>query len=462
MRTRKDINLPLWARAADAAAMILTLIAVLAALYPFQIDALHLSVRRFSRPLMAAVVIAVARHAFVRAPTLPAIVRDAVITFSHRHAALSFAVPVALVTRALVLLVGYIAALTIPFPSDSPIPYSRSNAWWDLPFRWDAGWYLNVVKNGYSWTGEAGVGQTLNFFPAYPLLVRAIASIVSPTAMPRDAALAWTATMVSIAAFAAAAVYLYRFAAEQFGDRIASAAVVILAAYPFAVFYSAVYSESLFLLCTIAAWYHMRRSEHVAAFVWGAIAGLCRPNGALLSIALIVDAIARRARSAPAFTAAAAPLAGMLLYSAFAYHLTGRPFVWAELQRAAWGRTYQGLSSTVGTELKLLYEIGLVRYLNAWPWQALNLAPTVGTLISVWPVTRRLGIAAGVFVAANTLLPLLNGGLVGMGRYTATLFPMFVWLALAVDGRWLGVVACCFGAGQALIAALFFTWRPIM
>ena len=44
---------------------------------------------------------------------------------------------------------------------------------------------------------------------------------------------------------------------------------------------------------------------------------------------------------------------------------------------------------------------------------------------------------------------------------TAVLFPMFLWLAQAIepDHRYAWVAA--FAIGQGLVAALFFTWRPI-
>jgi hypothetical protein len=53
-----------------------------------------------------------------------------------------FAVSVALVTRVVVPVVDYFGAVTIPFAADAPFAFSRASAWWDLPRRWDAGWYV--------------------------------------------------------------------------------------------------------------------------------------------------------------------------------------------------------------------------------------------------------------------------------------------------------------------------------
>jgi hypothetical protein len=47
-----------------------------------------------------------------------------------------------------------------------------------------------------------------------------------------------------------------------------------------------------------------------------------------------------------------------------------------------------------------------------------------------------------------------------VGRFTATLFPLFCALAAAVPERHLPSVIMTFSVLQELIAVLFFTWRP--
>jgi hypothetical protein len=47
-----------------------------------------------------------------------------------------------------------------------------------------------------------------------------------------------------------------------------------------------------------------------------------------------------------------------------------------------------------------------------------------------------------------------------MGRFTAPLFPIFLWLGAAVKEQHRPYVIAVFGAGLALVAALFFTGRP--
>jgi hypothetical protein len=373
--------------------------------------------------------------------------------------AVAAAVPVALAVRLTILVIGYVAVVTIGFPSD--VTFMKGNPLWELPQRWDAGWYLGVARDGYQWNGDIASQQNLNFFPAYPMLVRVVSSLVHVRGIPVDAEVAWTATLVSIAAFAAASAYIYRIAADRFGADVGSAAVVLIACYPFAVFFSAVYSEALFLLCAVGAWYHLERHERLPLACWGLLAGLCRPNGLLLAAALGVWVLVERRRERSLYALALMPIVGTLVYSAWAYSFTGHVFVWAELQRSAWLRTYQGLDHTIWEPISSIVAMGPAGYFRVRPWTFINLAPTLLALVAIWPVTRRLGLAMGVFVAINVLVPLLNGGLVGMGRYTSVLFPVFIWLALAVRRNGLPLLAAFFAMAQGVAAVLFFTWRQI-
>jgi hypothetical protein len=69
-------------------------------------------------------------------------------------------------------------------------------------------------------------------------------------------------------------------------------------------------------------------------------------------------------------------------------------------------------------------------------------------------------VAYGALVAINLVVPLTLGGALSMARLTATMFPLFLWLAAAVPERRLGVWVLAFAIGQGFMAVLFYTWRP--
>jgi hypothetical protein len=287
-------------------------------------------------------------------------------------------------------------------------------------------------------------------------------------------------TLVSLAAFLFALAYLYAFARDEIGDERAPAALWMIAAYPFALFFGAIYTESLYLLAAIGAFHHFRRREFARAAGWGLIIGLTRPNGGLLSVPLALlaagpwlpPAIAggrhairlpgarRLVDLVPACAAAATCMLGALLYSTFIWGMTGNPIAWAS-GHAAWGRHYTSLATLVATRASFIGHASLYEYLARSPYDMVNVLGALFVLAAVWPVWRRFGIAYAVFILINILPPLTTGGFLSAGRISSVLFPAFVWLAAVVPARQRTAWIVSFAMLQALCAALFYTWRPL-
>ena len=76
-------------------------------------------------------------------------------------------------------------------------------------------------------------------------------------------------------------------------------------------------------------------------------------------------------------------------------------------------------------------------------------------------VWRRLGPAWAALILVNVLPPLLAGGLMSMGRFTSTIFPVFIALAMVLPKPAMAPTLAAFATAQGLAAVLFFTWRPL-
>lgn len=460
-RARHAGSFPAWARVLDAVIVaFLTLAAAVALFGGFRTRVIGVRFSLTSAPLLLLyfTTIALVRHLLV--PREP--VYQRLWQWARRYVrsdAFAAAWPMFVTTRLGVLVIGYLAVLTIGYPPRTP-PYRLfSNEVLNLPVRWDAGWYLGIANVGYKLDNDSLLSwrqQNVAFFPAYPLLMRAGARLMGGRTV-------LAGQLLSLLAFLAALVYLFHLAREALDHRAPAAAMALLAAYPFAIFFSAIYTESLFLLSAVAAFYHVHRQEYGRASAWGFLAGLARPNGALLSVPLLVLAwqgwrVSGGGRRLPSLAVAAAPGFGMLLFSAYLFSLTGRPFAWMEAHRA-WGRTYHGLDWSVGEGYRQLVD-GFYQTAAAQPIDVLNLAATVLALLLVWPIVRRFGLAYGIFVLVNLIPPLFAGGLISMGRLTSVLFPTFLWLGESIPASRRPAWIAAFGMGQALGATLFFTWRP--
>ena len=466
--------LPRWVRIVDA----LTVTAVLAAIdiwlsggFAASVGPARLSIRSPGRIFVAAAALGLIRHLLFRGEPLHRRVWRAVNGFCRSEAAP--VVTLALISRGALLLVALFAVLTFGL-SQPEIGFTLADdPLLNLPARFDAGWYGTIAQDGYSFDGRYDRQQNIAFFPAFPMLMRAASTATGGFApgVPkpwRQARMLWGGVLLSIAAFTWASVYVFRLARDMGLSARARASASLLAAYPFAAYFSAAYTEGVFLLGSVAAFYHFRRREWMPSVLWGVLVGLTRPNGCFLSIALAVLILEewRRSHTARArypvvlaFVAASAPGVGLILYSAYMKSLTGSWLAWARVQEA-WGRSFEGLAP-LERGAGWVWNEGLLRVVSHLPFDALNAAALAFAILLIWPIWRRLGPAWAVFVLINIVTPFVGGGVLSLGRMTSTLFPIFIALAAVLPEAFVTPVVLSFAVAQGLVAALFFTWRPM-
>ena len=467
------MKLPLWAKALDAVAIIMALLAISVAITGgFRLVDLRISVTDWWRPALWSLIALAIRHAIIRHDPLPPRVAAGIRRW-WQSPDTRIVLPIHLSSRLGVILVGFLAVILIGFPPEVEKRWRiYDNDFLDLPARWDTGWYLGIAMEGYRFNPEfrADYPQNIAFFPAYPMAVRYLSAVFGRQPL-------WTAVVISIVAFYFALLYFQRLARSELGnEERAMTAALLLATYPFAVFFSAAYTESLFLLTLVGAVYHFRQNQLWRSALWGYVCGLTRPPGCFLSVVLGLMAVAPmwdaerwRAIVPPPIgwpnigrrlLAASAPGLGMLTFSAFVYQLTGNPFQWT-VQNVAWGRVYRGLDSLVSDRFDFITNQGLYNYASTQTIDFFYSLAVLLALVAVVPVYRRFGLPYAVFIILNVLPPLSAGGMLSMGRVTSILFPVFLWLGAAVPAPHRGSWIMFFALLQGFVAAMFFTWRPL-
>src|SRR3954447_17106268 len=321
--------------------------------------------------------------------------------------------------------------------------------------RWDGVWYLAIANDGY----PADDPRRAAFFPLYPLLVGAANALV------REPIVA--GAVVSLACFAVALVLLHRLAALELGVPAARMTVWALALFPGAVFFSAVYSEALYLMLSVGCIYAARTGRWPAAGAAGALGAATRSAGVLLVVPLAVLWLARGERRprdaawiAPvplgprAFCAALAAGGGDALAPFHAQDIWFRHFagpfvgVW-DGTTAAWRGIHHLGDKAARADVVLFCFL------------VLAVPAVVGTL-------RRLPPAYGAYVLAALALPLSYPvgpqPLMSLPRFLAVLFPLFMWLGawLAESGRMRrAAVLVPSAAGLVAVTAVFATWHWI-
>jgi hypothetical protein len=336
--------------------------------------------------------------------------------------------------------------------------------------RWDAVWYLNIARDGYATDDRAA------FFPLYPLLVRAGGWLVGSPLL--------AALLISSALFVVALAAFHRLAVIEVGPDAARWALPALALFPGALWFSAAYSESLFLAVSVGSVLAARTGRWAWAGALGAAASATRSAGVLLLIPLaLLWWDARRAGRAgvPQLACLALVPAGLALFCgglALAGHAGDAPFsaqdTWhrsfagpfagvRDAAVAAWDGTRQILS---GSDSPVYFDraagdpIEIGRHnLMLFGFLLLAVPMAAGAL-------RRLPLAHGAYAIAALALPLSYPvgpqPLMSLPRFLAVLYPLFLW-----EGWWLAngsprrraVVLGASAAGLAAFSALASTWH---
>jgi hypothetical protein len=340
--------------------------------------------------------------------------------------------------------------------------------------RWDSVWFLAIAQDGYE------DGSRTAFFPLYPLLVR-LAGVPFGSGLIGGA-------LLSTVLLGVALVLLHRLVALDHDRAVARNAVLVTALFPMSFFFSAVYSESLFVALSIGALYAARRERWAWAGLLGLLAATTRSAGVVLLVPLAMIYLwdvgrptlrARRPLRPDALWLLLVPL-GLGLFclllaldghDAFApfraqevwFRSFAGPFVgaWDGLV-AAWQGARQLLS---GAREPVFFPawggdpfIGARHNIELFVWLVLGLVATAGVL-------RRLPAAYGAYVVTALALPLSYPvgpqPLMSLPRFLAVLFPLAIWLAVWMTGRVARerLVLGAFAAALAVYTAIFATWH---
>jgi hypothetical protein len=382
-------------------------------------------------------------------------------------------IPAAVLDVLIIVIASRLATFAIAFVANLVFPPGKVRAW-QMPFEyrrfaeifaaWDSGWYFDIAKRGYYY--QAGHQSSVAFFPLYPMLMRAGALPFGGS----DRAIWLSGIVVSCVAFVLALIVLHRFTERVFGDREAARRTVIyLAVFPFSLFFTRVYTESVFLLTTVLAIGCAYDRRWVRAGLWGALATLCRPNGILIGLPLALMAvdfegplsIRRLAGRFAALLPIPLALAG---YSYYVYTLSGDPLGWMTAQ-SQWGNSighppWRLLLTMIGQLVKHgWYDYFFVA--PDAPFRLFHGLTALLFLIFIPSIFKRLGLAMGAYVLASLLVPLSATALEGIGRYAAVLFPAFMLAGTIKSQRAHEIVLIVFSHFHALFICLFVTLRPI-
>ncbi|MGA9315977.1 MAG: mannosyltransferase family protein, partial [Solirubrobacteraceae bacterium] len=389
--------------------------------------------------------------------------------------------------------------------------------------RWDAAWYLVIAHYGYRPEFGAFTAPRDAFFPLYPLGLRALSDIgLAPVI---------AGVALSIGAFVAALYGLHRLTTLEVARlrrapldsrEVARLAVLLTAFAPMAFYFSAIYSESLYLALSVGLFLCARRGRWGTAALLGALASATRSTGVVLILPLLLlylygpredreperettrrsdvlvagHALAGRARwiltgftdalrpryrlRRDALWLALVPL-GLVLYMGHLALAGGDPLapfhaeaVWKRHFAGPYGGVWDGAKAAfAGLRQLLSFQRGHNYYPVAGGSPFIDAGHNVllfACLLLAIPmlvgVLRLLPLAYGAYVLAALALPLsypvAPQPLMSLPRFLLVLFPLNMWLAVTLVSRprvLTRAVLVLSGLAMAFFVGEFSTWH---
>ncbi len=383
-------------------------------------------------------------------------------TWQANRVALVEAFVVFIGIRIILSVIAVFASAMLPLQQGLHYTLSFSNnTWLDVWARWDSEHYITISRLGYT----PGT-QSIAFFPLYPAMMTLLAPFVGG-----DQVLAGV-IISSIATFTAL-FYIFKLAELEFGVGSAKRALLYVAVYPFAFYMLAVYTESLFLTLTVAAFYYARRGKWGVVVPLAFLSGFARPTGLLLALPFAYEVwrqsggrlknLLKNINWWGVAAAFAAPVA-WLLWAAYIGWLTNDlTMALHSTNQAPWFRASSLPWETIMTSLEQLGRSDIGAVIRAVATQDLIFAILlIEVCVVAWfalPRTYAIYCTATTWLVLSSTVHNSAAPMLSVPRYTLTIFPIFFLLAkLGANPRWDRIIVISGATLLGVYTAMFATW----
>lgn len=174
------------------------------------------------------------------------------------------------------LLVTFLSLSFLPSTNQlgNIITDKNSLHYWERWANWDGQQYLSISQIGHT-------GYKVAFFPLYPLLIR-LFSLTGVSNLWAGLILANLFTLLAI-------FFLYKLAILDYSAEVTKKIILSLLIFPTSFFLGAVYTESLFLLLSLSAFYYARKNYWLIAFLLAGLTAVTRLVGIAVIIAVLFE-----------------------------------------------------------------------------------------------------------------------------------------------------------------------------
>lgn len=286
--------------------------------------------------------------------------------------------------------------------------------------RWDSAYYLAIAQGGYD------AGATWAFRPLFPLALKT-GSI--PFAVSMES-LTVAGFFLNAVFFLLALFVVHNLTQRLFSEKVADDTVLLLALCPVGIFYTAIYSEPLFLLLVSLSFFFLETERLYRSSIAGYLAGLTRPEGFFVFVAMFFKKFKSKISLGKKALSLLVVFCSLLTIPLLAWVYTGNPLIFFSAEQswdAANVTLLEAISNPYGTFNQYFLEF----------WAFSISAVVLGFLVvSQFFVRNRGSILDNklfpyyAYVLVLLVFYVSIGDIRSMARFVSTLIPVYWGLAV--------------------------------
>ena len=328
-----------------------------------------------------------------------------------------------------------------------------------LPFMltpFDAQWYIQIAEEGYNSFALILEPRNVVFYPLFPILIHSVNYLTHNSE--------WSGLLIANLCTFGMGYFLFRLLKKDGEEETSWNTVILLLSAPMAIFFSAVYTESLFLMITLWSFEAVRENKWWLAGILGFFASITKIQGIILFPVFLVEYFLLHREEKSWFLPENMKKipwlflipAGLLSFCTYMYSLTGDFFASFHVQQDF------GVGRMLGFHPEqLLYTI---THLTTWHSSYASPFDLFMFLLSLFLFgvgIKTLRPSYSVYTACMILLPVSTWTLMSYSRYVMMAFPLFFVVAQFFEKRksWFPLTLLLSAGFMGIFTMMFINWR---
>lgn len=297
-------------------------------------------------------------------------------------------------------------------------------------FNFDATHYINIAINGYTRSYQYA------FFPLYPLLIRLFSVLGVPYVV--------SGVLISNLLHIASGLILLVLNNKYLKQKEEALLLVFFLSFN-SVFFSSVYTESLFLFLTLLSFTLYKNKNWILSGILLGLSVATRNIGSLLFFAIFIELLINKEKFLNIIKMYIPATIISLIYPIYLYIYTGNFFKFASVQKECWGAEFTNPLSAIIRDIKVFF-------LSKQPiFSIVVIFSFISIYIALYLIVKNFkkeNIALIIYMLLGVLVPLLSSKifsfdtLTGMPsttslfRYIFALFPIYIFSSKISNIKW--------------------------